>query len=362
MIDSAGQSGHRYEVAGVMSGSSLDGLDVAHCAFTRKAQGWQYEIIRAETFNYPDELREELLKLPEMPAEAFARLSIRLGRYIGRTLRRFLSESGESRIHYIACHGHTAFHNPDEGYTCQIGDGASIAAITGIPTITDFRSLDVALGGQGAPLVPIGDALLFHEYDFCLNLGGYSNISWSEHGQRRAFDISPVNKAINGLARQMGREMDLNGSLARKGNISPSLLAALNNLDYYRQSPPKSLGDGWFNQQFMPLIHQHQDLSVADQLRTLYEHIALQLAAHTHRQPPGKMLVTGGGAHNTFLMEVLQHHTPHRLIKPSRTVIDFKEALIFAFMGLLRSRKENNCLASATGASRDNCGGVIHNI
>ncbi len=362
MNDLASPSGHRYELAGVMSGSSLDGLDVAHCVFTRTAQGWEYEIIKAETFTYPAGLREELHKLSQIPAEAFAHLSVRLGHYIGDTLKRFFSESEESRIRYIASHGHTAFHNPAEGYTCQIGDGASIAAITGIPTITDFRSMDVALGGQGAPLVPIGDALLFHQYEFCLNLGGYSNISWSEQGRRRAFDISPVNKAINLLARQIGRDIDFNGSLARKGNISPSLLAALNNLDYYRQPPPKSLGDGWFNQQFMPLIHQHQDLSVADQLRTLYEHIALQLAAHTRHLPPGKMLVTGGGAHNTFLMEVLQHHTPHRLIKPSPKVIDFKEALIFALMGLLRIRNENNCLASATGASRDNCGGVVHTI
>jgi len=350
------------KLIGVMSGSSLDGLDLAFCQFNRSTSKWTYAILKGETLPYPPDLRHRLSHLSGLKGVEMAQLDVDLGGFIGHSILGFMKKHAIEEVHYIASHGHTAFHNPSGGYTLQIGHGASIAARTGIPVIADFRSLDVALGGQGAPLVPIGDELLFPEYDYCLNLGGYSNISYRDNNQRIAFDICPANKAINLIANDIGQEMDHNGSIAAAGRVDVSLLNNLNNLSYYRQPAPKSLGDQWFNSQFMPLIHNRKDISIEDQLRTLYEHIGRQIAASAHGPSKGKMLVTGGGAHNTFLMEIIRQNSSLEIHKPTDLLIDYKEALVFAFMGALRSNNQLNCLASATGASRDSSTGVIYQI
>jgi anhydro-N-acetylmuramic acid kinase len=343
-----------------MSGSSLDGLDLAHCLLYQGKQGWTYDIVYASTRSYPQSLRNSLASIAALTAEELLDLDIRLGRFMGQAIREFLLERQITGLDYIASHGHTAFHNPSRGYSFQIGHGAAIAAEAHIPVICDFRSLDVALGGQGAPLVPIGDELLFSDYDYCLNLGGYSNISWRHQGKRLAMDVCPVNKAINLLARETGEEMDRNGEIAREGHVHEPLLERLNALEYYRKSPPKSLADAWFNHEFMETVCSSEPLSLNDRMRTIYEHIAIQIARSTPRLYDGTILVTGGGAHNHFLMECIASKNANQMILPNTQLIDYKEALVFALMGALRSTNEVNCLASATGAREDSCGGIIY--
>ncbi|MFW6104023.1 MAG: anhydro-N-acetylmuramic acid kinase [Bacteroidota bacterium] len=351
-----------HHVLGIMSGSSLDGLDLAYCTFQEQDGGWNYQIKQAETLSYDKPLADQLGKLNEIAAEAFVHLDMRLGRFIGDAVNRFIEKHQPEKIDYIASHGHTAFHNPSKGYSSQIGNGATIAALTKIPTITDFRSLDVALGGQGAPLVPIGDALLFAEYDYCLNLGGYSNISFDKKGKRVAFDICPVNKAINYLAGQAGQSMDKDGKMAKQGAVDEDLLNLLNNIDFYHMPPPKSLGDDWLNARFLEVLRNASHISLHDQLRTVYEHIAIQIANASDGTEEATILVTGGGAHNRFLMERIRERNINRLVIPENRLVEFKEALIFAFMGVLRSKSRINCLASVTGACRDSSGGIIYLI
>ncbi|MCF8335948.1 MAG: anhydro-N-acetylmuramic acid kinase [Bacteroidales bacterium] len=352
----------RHHLIGIMSGSSLDGVDIAFCIFQQVNGGWYYSIEQADTIPFDKHLAERLSKLNESTAESFVDMDIQLGRFIGNTINEFIEAHRPERIDYIASHGHTAFHNPQKGYSSQIGNGAIIAALTNIPAITDFRSLDVALGGQGAPLVPIGDAYLFPEYDYCLNLGGYSNISFNQEGTRGAFDICPVNKAINYLANQAGREMDNDGKMAARGNVDEMLLEHLNKLDFYHAPPPKSLGDDWLNTSFLEVLKNASRLSLQDQLRTVYEHIAIQIHEASRGTSDGTILVTGGGAHNQFLMDRIRERNTNRIVIPESRLVEFKEALIFAFMGVLRSKGMTNCLASVTGASKDSSGGVIYEI
>jgi len=356
------QAPFEISVTGAMSGSSLDGLDVAACHFQNHGSRWDYQIACAETLTYPSGIRSRLRDIGKMSGDELARLDADLGVFFGKAISGFIQRHGIARPDYIASHGHTACHNPSAGYTLQIGNGAAIAAQVLIPTITDFRSLDVALGGQGAPLVPIGDELLFHEYDCCLNLGGYGNISYKDKDGRRAFDTCPVNKPINLLAEQAGEEMDRDGLMARRGHVIHPLLESLNALEYYHAPPPKSLGDTWFDQTFMAVLDQWEDRPLYDRMRTVYEHIAIQVARSTHWLKSGRILATGGGAHNNFLMERLQQHNCLQLVKPADQLVDFKEALVFALMGALRSRRQVNCLATATGASGNSSGGVIYHI
>jgi anhydro-N-acetylmuramic acid kinase len=265
------------------------------------------------------------------------------------------------RPDFIASHGHTVFHQPGIGLTTQIGNGAVIAARTGIPTVCDFRTKDVALGGQGAPLVPIGDELLFGDFDACLNLGGISNISYRIGNKRVAYDISPCNMALNALANRAGQPYDQDGQLAKEGVIIPELLQKLNNLAYYHQNPPKSLGKEWYDEVFSPVLASFlSNHSVADLSRTVVEHIAVQIIANVPKAAR-TMLVTGGGAHHTFLIQQIQHQRDTlKVIVPDDLIVDYKEALIFAFLGLLRLEGENNCLRSVTGAKKDCCGGCVY--
>jgi anhydro-N-acetylmuramic acid kinase len=279
-------------------------------------------------------------------------------------------------VSLIASHGHTVFHRPEKNITLQIGDGAEIAAKTGITTVSDFRRFDVALGGQGAPLVPAGDELLFGHYTFCLNLGGFANISFRESGKRLAFDICPVNIVMNRLAREKGLEFDRGGQLAASGLVDPDLLNKIESLDFYNLDGPRSLGKEWVDEVFMPVLECSR-AGVADKLRTVCEHIALQIAAVTKEYrkkeksavtssgtdpaAAGSLLITGGGARNDFLSGLIAEKvSPVTIVIPEEELVDYKEAIIFAFLGLLRLRNEVNCLASVTGASRDNCGGIIH--
>ncbi len=344
-------------IIGLMSGTSLDGLDIAACRFELNEGCWNYTILHAETVVYSDDWRVRLAEVENSTALEFVQTDIEYGHLLGRLTRGFI-ETHQIRPDFIASHGHTVFHQPAKKITCQIGRGSAIAAETGFPVVCDFRSLDVALGGQGAPLVPVGDKLLFGQYDYCLNLGGFANISMEKEGKRIAFDLCPANIVLNLLSQKSGRPYDHNGNLARSGQILPGLLKELNDLSYYSQRPPKSLGKEWVIENIHPLLAKYPE-GINDLLATFCEHIALQVAANAGTNPEKKILVTGGGAHNAFLIERIANHAQSGIIIPDPATVDFKEALIFAFLGLLRWRGENNCLSAVTGASADNCGGSI---
>jgi len=346
-----------YISIGCMSGTSLDGLDLAACRFTFD-RVWNYEILKSVTIPYSRKWINRLVRASELSSSDFAQLNNDYGKFIGRHVSEFCSELPD-RPDMVSSHGHTIFHQPENKLTVQIGHGASIAATCGILTACDFRSTDLALNGQGAPLVPVGDELLFGEYDFCLNIGGIANISFREDNERRAFDICPANMAFNHIINDLGFEYDLDGHLGRTGVISEELLTLLNDLDYYRQKGPKSLGREWFESEFLPLIHSFQ-LDARDALRTLYEHVSDQLSFSIEGFPKGQILLTGGGAHNVFLLELFSEKTKHKTIIPSAQLIDFKEAVVFAFLGVLRLREETNCLRSVTGADRNHCGGALY--
>jgi len=295
-----------------------------------------------------------------MQADAFtfSKANTDLGVYFGQLIRTFIDKH-HLETDFIASHGHTVFHQPGIGLTVQIGNGAAIAATCGLPVVCDFRSGDVALGGQGAPLVPVGDVLLFSDFDFCLNLGGFSNVSYQVEGRRIAFDICPVNTILNALSERVGLKFDRSGLIARTGTIDPQLLSDLNDQDFYSLIPPKSLGFEWSNEHIWPLINA-SSLPVQDILRTVVEHIATQIATSLSGFEKGRLLLTGGGAKNIFLIERIATLTKHKLVIPSELIIDYKEALIFAFLGVLRVREEVNCLSSVTGASRDSVCGAIY--
>lgn len=344
---------------GLMSGTSLDGLDIAYCDI--RDDGFQ--LIAAETYPYSDQWQQWLSTLEKATAYEYALVNVELGHYFGQMVNRFRRDH-PGPVDAVASHGHTIFHQPHLGLTAQIGDGDSIAAETGLPVVFNFRTMDVALGGQGAPLVPIGDQMLFGNYDACLNLGGFCNISYEDEQpgcrrRREAFDICPCNMALNLLAQRLGMPYDKNGLNARRGHIDPALLSQMDALEYYRRPLPKSLGKEWFVEHFLPLLSSPR-AEVRDLLRTTVEHIARQTANAVKGHGVATMLVTGGGAQNRYLTARIQALLPGcRITIPSSSIIDYKEAIIFALLGYLRLGGRPNCLCSATGAQCDSCGGNI---
>lgn len=343
-------------VMGVMSGSSLDGIDLAICTFARENGRWRFDVEACRTEPFPAELRTRLLRVMNGEALELARLHRDLGVMIGRSCSGFMAATGRVP-QLIASHGHTIFHRPAEGLTFQIGCGAHIAAITGIPVVCDLRTKDVAFGGQGAPLVPLGERELFAGPDAFLNLGGIANLS--VHGdQVIGYDLSPCNQALNTLAQEAGSEYDKDGAMARSGSIDPALLGRLNALELYDRPPPRSLGREWFDAFFLPLIDHGAPLP--DRLRTVTEHIAWIAAQALDQVAARQVFVTGGGAHNTFLIERLRALTQAEVQVPDAAVIDSKEAIVFAFLGLLRWHGEVNALRTVTGARMDNVGGALY--
>ncbi len=352
-----------YNVIGVMSGTSLDGLDVAHCKlqYDKNAEKqWDYKIVAGKTFPYSEHWHKQLHNAHRLNAFDFVRLHKNYGKYIGELILQFITDA-KNGFDLVASHGHTIFHRPEQHISVQIGDGAFIAAATGITTVCDFRNLDLALHGQGAPLVPVGDQLLFGEYEYCLNIGGYANISYNKNKQRVAYDICPANAICNHLANTIDKPYDNNGEIGRSGTVRHELLKSLNNLTFYNLMPPKSLGKEWLETNFIPLVDSFR-FGIADKLCTLYEHIAYQIDEATKNNKKQKLLITGGGTKNSFLIERIRHYSNHEIVIPDTIIIDYKEALIFALLGVLRYRRQINCLHSATGASADNVGGIVHYI
>ena len=342
-------------VIGLMSGSSLDGLDIALVKFNEDGERYNFQILQAETLPYPDYWTKQLSEAFHKQPEGLVQLDKDYGKYLGEQVLAF-SMKHNVQPDFVASHGHTIFHKPEQHYTLQIGDGQELANACGFTVINDFRSEDVSKGGQGAPLVPIGDKLLFGNYEICLNIGGIANVSYDEDGQRIAYDLCIANQALNYLAQMKGLPYDRDGQLARSGEVDIDLLKKLNRHSFYGQFPPKSLGREFFEANQKELL---KDLSIEDMLATFVEHIALQIALGVSHLPKGKILVTGGGARNQFLMERLQARTSHEVVIPDKMIIDYKEALVFAFLGLLRMEGKTNVLASVTGAESDSCSGRI---
>lgn len=346
-----------YNIIGLMSGTSADGLDVVLCKFEGSGYNWKYTPIKAKTYEYDSETKAKMLSLHTFSAEDLKRADVWFGNFSADAINEFRKDIAE-HIDLVASHGHTVFHNPSEDYTMQIGDGNVIAKKTKIPTVFDFRSGDVALGGQGAPLVPIGDELLFGEYDACLNLGGFSNISMrNKQGERIAFDISPVNIIMNEYARKLGKNYDANGDIAASGKTIPALLQKLSAIRYYSQKPPKSLGREWVEREMKPILAEYASETIADMLNALSVHIGAEIGKAIGSC--GKVLITGGGAYNKFLIDNIRRNCNSEIIIPDDTTINYKEAIIFAFLGLLRICGKNNCLSSITGARNDSCCGVV---
>ncbi len=350
----------KYNVLGLMSGTSLDGLDIAFCRFFFENDSWSYEIVEAETIVYSAAWKQKLLNLEKTDALTFQQTHVEYGDYVGDLIVDF-SNKYKINASLVSSHGHTIIHQPQKKLTVQIGSGSAIAAKCNLPVVCDFRTMDVALGGQGAPLVPIGDKLLFAEYDYCLNLGGFANVSYDYKNDRIAYDICPVNIVMNVLCNNVGLEYDNGGNIAKTGIINNDLLTELNSICFYHipLDTPKSLGKEWVVEFIFPILERYK-ISTPDLLATFCEHIAIQISQVLFFKPYGKMLVTGGGTYNAFLIERIKIHSQHNLIVPDKKSIEFKEALIFAFLGVLRIRNEINCLKSVTGASKDSSGGAVY--
>lgn len=340
---------------GLMSGSSLDGLDLALVRFTEEEGHYDYSILEAETLPYPETWQQRLANAFHSSPEALRPLDKSYGAYLGDCVRAFADRHHVAPA-FVASHGHTVFHQPERHFTLQIGDGQALADHCDFLTVNDFRSEDVKKGGQGAPLVPIGDRLLFSDYQLCLNIGGIANISYERQGRRIAYDLCIANQALNWLAQHEGLGYDKDGLMAKSGTLDKKLLERLNSHPYYQQQPPKSLGREFFERFQRQLL---EGRPINDALATFTEHIAIQIAQGIAEIPQGRLLVTGGGAFNTFLIERLQQHTCHEVIVPDRMTVNYKEALIFAFLGLLRIEGKTNVLCSVTGAPTDSCSGRI---
>ncbi len=346
-----------------MSGTSLDGLDIAHCTFRNEDDQWSFKLNAYQSIAYDRVLRSRLKQSIKLSALDLLLFNNEYGKWLGEQLKYFI-KAAKVQVDFVASHGHTVFHQPDKGVTYQIGAGQEIARVSGLKTICDFRSKDVSLGGQGAPLVPVGDKYLFSDYDFCLNLGGISNVSFDHNGERVAYDIGLANMLLNYITNKIDLPYDEGGRLAESGMLDEDLFKRLNTLAYYQQPFPKSTGYEWFSEEVMPII-EASDQPLENKLCTAVHHIAFTVADDIKRfaKNESRVLVTGGGAQNTFLIEVLRNYLSGsvKVVIPSNEIIEFKEAMIFAFLGVLKSRNEVNGLRSVTGASVDSCGGVVYN-
>ncbi len=343
------------KIIGLMSGTSLDGLDIVYVEFD--VENYEnFKILYSETTSYTNKWKGKLASAIGFSKNELQQIDIEYGHLLAVRVADFIKKNAIKEIDFIASHGHTILHQPDKGVTLQIGNGQVLSSKTNCKVICDFRTQDVLFGGQGAPLVPIGDEMLFPEFDACLNLGGFANVSFKENDKRIAFDVCPVNIVLNYYVKNLGLEYDDAGFIASTGTINKQLLTDLNQLEFYQKKHPKSLGLEWVKEEIFPLIDSSK-FDVKDVLKTVVEHVAFQVAKSTKGQR--KILVTGGGVFNTFLMDRIRFYSKSKIVIPTSKIIDYKEALIFAFLGLLRSVNQVNCLSSVTGAKEDHSSGVL---
>ncbi len=356
-----------YNVIGVMSGTSLDGIDLAHVVFTIKDGKWNFQLLDCETVSYPIDWLNKLKGAVDFSDIELQKLNSDYTSYIGTIINDFVMQNKIQNLDAICSHGHTILHQPENGITLQIGNLPEIAKITNQTVVCDFRVQDVVLGGQGAPLVPIGDEILFSDYDYCLNLGGFSNVSFNKNGERIAFDISPVNTVLNFYANKLDLDYDDKGEISESGKINYFLLNELNSLKFYSKTYPKSLGFEFVKNTILPIIENYT-ISIEDKMATFTEHIAIQTALalnrfETRNNNQSKLLITGGGAYNDFLVSRIKSNMPKiEIIIPNPKILEFKEALIFALLGVLKLRNEINVLSSVTGAKKNHSSGIIFKL
>jgi anhydro-N-acetylmuramic acid kinase len=344
----------KYTVIGAMSGTSLDGLDLV-CVLFEKKKKWEFELLKANTYSYSPEWKKTLAELHDQTPEIIKEIEKKYVSLLANHILNF--SSGLHGIDFVSSHGHTVFHQPEQGITYQIGNTSALSGLTHFPVICDFRSQDVGLGGQGAPLVPVGDLHLFNSYTACLNLGGFANVSKGYESEVNAYDICAVNTVFNLLAKEKGLAFDAEGMIAKSGKLIPELFDGLNALDFYCKKGPKSLGIEWVNKEVFPLLDQYCSSPVEDRMHTYAQHIGVQIGKNFTELE--EVLITGGGAYNQYLISLLRELSDANFILPESDIIDFKEALIFAFLGVLRIENEVNCLSSVTGSSLDHSSGVI---
>jgi len=361
-----------FKALGLMSGSSLDGLDLAFCEFRFAESGAlnEWRLVASDTLSFSEPWKKILAELPAGSAFQLAEAHAAFGEYVGDLVNAFLEEH-QLTPDFIASHGHTIFHYPDKRFTTQIGDGAAIAARTGRVVIDNFRAQDVALGGQGAPLAPLADRVLFSDYDFCLNLGGIANLTLKADGGRYvAYDLGGANQVLNALVQPIGLAYDDKGRLAARGSLNAPLKAKADALPFFSQPYPKSLGNDWVRRELIPLFLA-ADCPLEDKLHTACVQLAEQISSHLAQtleregvqRSNYKLLATGGGAMNDFLMDCIQKScAPQKVevVVPDARIISFKEAILMALLGALRMMGKPNCMASVTGATRDAVGGAVH--
>jgi anhydro-N-acetylmuramic acid kinase len=349
---------HNYNVIGVMSGTSLDGVDLAHIYFEIKNDNWTYQIVECDTISYNNEMISKLKNGIHFTKTELSELNTEYTNLLGNIISEFIIKNKISNLDAICSHGHTILHQPENGFTLQIGNLPEIAKITNQKVVCNFRVQDVLFGGQGAPLVPIGDKILFSEFDYCLNLGGFSNISYEENKERIAFDISPVNTVLNFYANTFGLEYDYKGKISATGKLNSELFEELNQLEFYQKTFPKSLGFEFVKEIILPIVENYP-ISTEDKMRTFTEHISFQIGKILQHKT-GKLLISGGGVYNEFLIERIKNYLPTiEVIIPNEKTIKYKEALIFALLGVLKLRNEINVLASVTGAKQNHSSGEV---
>lgn len=351
-----------YKIIGLMSGTSLDGLDLAYCHMWREEENWKFDLKQTKSISYSPNMQSKLKNSILLPADELLQFHNTYGTWLGGQTKAFI-EQNSLKVDCIASHGHTTHHRPEKGLTFQIGSGQHLANASGHKVVCDFRTNDVALGGQGAPLVPIGDRLFFGQYDFCLNLGGISNISFERQGERIAYDIGLANMILNHITQKQNLSYDEGGQLAKAGELNLKMLKELNALEYYQLPFPKSIGYEWFVEEVVPIVNSNKD-RMENLLCTSIHHICEQITFQINensKKPKSTLFVTGGGALNDFLIETLRGKldTNTKVVLPSKILIEFKEALVFALMGVLRLEKEINVLSSVTGAERDSSSGIV---
>ena len=349
-----------YNIVAVMSGTSLDGIDIIYLNF-KWDNGWKYTVFESETTLYSRCWVGVLSGLIDRDISELKTIDRDYTTYLATVINKFIDKNKIKNIHAVCSHGHTALHQPHNGVTYQIGNLPKLATLIHQTVVCDFRVEDVALGGQGAPLVPIGDALLFKDFDFCINLGGFANISAEENQQRIAYDICPVNIVLNHYVKQLGFDYDDEGKIAASGKINNNLLEKLNALEFYTEIPPKSLGLEWVSKYIFPLIDSY-NLETNTILKTFIQHVAIQISKAINTKVKASVLITGGGVYNTYLIQNIQALTTHKIEQPNNETVEFKEAIIFGLLGVLKLRNEINCLSSVTGASRNHSSGKIYII
>lgn len=348
-----------------MSGSSLDGLDIGIIDIIKKGNELSYEVIRCDTIEYSTEWKKSLTSLPNASAKELANNDMAYSRYMSELIRSFLKE--EDQIDYVSLHGHTLFHEPENGFTYQLGNGGVLSARLGLPVVCDFRSKDIGLGGKGTPLAPIVDSYFYNEYEVLINLGGICNLTFLSKKETIAWDVCPCNQLLNFLSEKMNLAYDKDGLIARNGKLNLDFLNILEKNPYYSEKYPKSLDNQYIKQNIIRELDSYT-IPLEDQLHTTCIFVARQIKAAIQMAVkslevawPEKILITGGSAHNAFLIQCIKEHCAPSVVSiPDETIINYKEIILMALCAYLRVNNQENTLSEVTGSSRNSIGGAIY--